>query len=61
MDFNESGIIDATWEPTFVDEVKGHIMITNHVKFLVSFEKLMSDLDQTWVIDATWDPSLVDK
>ena len=25
MDFNESWVIDATWEPSFVDEVKGHI------------------------------------
>ena len=25
MDFNQSWVIDATWEPSFVDEVKGHI------------------------------------
>ena len=25
MDFNQSWVIDATWEPSFVDVVKGHI------------------------------------
>ena len=25
MDFNQSWVIDATWEPSFVDKVKGHI------------------------------------
>ena len=25
MDFNQSWVIDVTWEPWFVDEVKGHI------------------------------------
>ena len=25
MDFNQSWVIDATWEPSFVDEVKGNI------------------------------------
>ena len=25
MDFNQSWVINATWEPSFVDEVKGHI------------------------------------
>ena len=25
MDFNQSWVIDAKWEPSFVDEVKGHI------------------------------------
>ena len=26
MDFNQSWVIDATWEPSFVDEVKGQIL-----------------------------------
>ena len=25
MNFNQSWVIDATWEPSFVDEVKVHI------------------------------------
>ena len=25
MDFNQSWVIDATWEPSFVDEVKGQM------------------------------------
>ena len=25
MDFNQSWVIDATWKPSFVDEVRGHI------------------------------------
>ena len=25
MDFNQSWVIDAIWEPSFVDAVKGHI------------------------------------
>ena len=25
MDLNQTWVMDATWEPSFVDEVKGHI------------------------------------
>ena len=69
MDFNQSWVIDATWEPSFVDEVKGHISRSKviwgqfvsqaeNVK-VASFEKLKSDLNQTWFIDITWEPSYV--
>ena len=64
MDFNQSWVIDATWEPSFVDDVKGHISRSNviwgqvvrkaeNVK-MTSFEKLKSDLNQTWFIDIIW-------
>ena len=56
MDFNQSGVIDATWktwEPAFVDEVKGHISRSKVIygqvvrfsqnKKFTSFEKLKSD------------------
>ena len=32
MDFNQKWVIDATWEPLFVDEVKGHIKATGHLR-----------------------------
>ena len=61
MDFNQSWVIDATWEPSFVDKVKGYIsrskVIYGQVVRLVenvkvaSFEKLMSDWNQTWFIN----------
>ena len=66
MDFNTSWVIYATWEPSFVDEVRGHIskVIWGQVVRLVenvkvaSFENLKSDGNQTWFID-TWEPSYV--
>ena len=69
MDFNQSWVIDATWEPSFVDDVKGHISRSKvicgqvvrqaeNVK-MASFEKLKSDLNQTWFIDIIWRPSYV--
>ena len=30
MDLNQSLVIDATWEPAFVDEVKGHIKVKGY-------------------------------
>ena len=59
MDFNQSWAIDSTWEPLFVDEVKGHIKIKGHLRSsckksrieVASFEKLKSDWNQTWFID----------
>ena len=32
MDFNQRLIIDETWEPSFVDEVKGHIKVKGHLR-----------------------------
>ena len=32
MDFNQSWVIDATWELSFVDEVKGHIKVKGHLR-----------------------------
>ena len=60
MDFNQSWVIDATWEPSFVDEVKGHILrlkviwgqvvrLVENVK-VASFKKLKSDGNQTWLL-----------
>ena len=73
MDFNQSWVIDATWEPSFVDEVKGYISRskviwgqvvrceneseTENVK-VASFEKLKSDWNQTWFIDIIWESSM---
>ena len=61
--------IDATWEPSFVDDGKVHISRskviwgqvvkwTKNVK-VVSFEKLKSDWNPTWFIDKIWDPLYV--
>ena len=60
VDFNQSWVIYATWEPSFVDEVKGHISrskvfwgqvvsLAENVK-LASFEKLKSDLNHYYVL-----------
>ena len=64
MDFNRSWVIDSTWEPTFVDEVKrSHIKIKDHLwswtyvenAKMASFEKL----NQTWFIDTLYYPLYV--
>ena len=76
MDFNQSWVIDATWKPSFVDEVKGHISRSKVISLcpllsVVCREKrvniwlylphVLMDFDQSWVIDATWKPSFVDE
>ena len=70
MDFNQSWVVGVTWEPSFVDEVKGHniprskvirgqaVRWAQNVKF-TSFEKLRTDWNQTWFIDTIWDPLYV--
>ena len=49
MDFNQSWVIDATWEPSFVDEVKGHVEVA-------LFARLKSNWNQT--VNTKWDPLL---
>ena len=63
MDLNQSWTIGKTWEPSFVDEVQGHIsrskVVRSSCKKMVSFEKLKSDWNQIGFIDIILEPSHV--
>ena len=61
MDFNQSWVIGAAWEPSFVAEVKGHmsrskviwgqvVKWAKNVEIMALFEKLKSDWNQTWFV-----------
>ena len=58
MDFNQSWVIDATWEPSFVDEVRGHIswskVIWGQVVRLVESVKVVS----IWKVEVGLEPNL---
>ena len=63
MDFNQSWVIDATWEPSFVDEVKSHISRSKVIwdwKYengLIWKVEIQLHLNQTWFIDIIRKPS----
>ena len=64
MDFDQSWVIGATWEPSFVDEIKDHIPRSKVIRGQVVreaknvkmalFEKLKFDWNQTRFIDIIW-------
>ena len=58
MDFDQSWFIDATWKPSYSDEVKVHIWKAKVIWGQavswkcesILFEKLKSDWNQTWLL-----------
>ena len=58
MDFNQSWVIDATWEPSFVDEVKGHIKVKGHLRSSCMIGwKCENGL--IWKVEVWFEPNLV--
>ena len=52
MDFNQSWLVDATWEPSFVDEVKGHLRSSCKIGW-----KCENGL--IWKVEVRFEPNLV--
>ena len=59
MDFNQSWVIDATWEPSFVDEVKFHIIkVKGHLRSNCKISwKCENGL--IWKVEVQFKPNLV--
>ena len=57
MDFNQSWVIDATWNPSFgwwgqrSIKVKGHMRSSYKIDWKCEIVSVKSDLNQTWFID----------
>ena len=56
MDFNQRWVIDATWEPKSVDEVKGHIKVKGHLRSSWSWN---CESELIWKIEVQLEPNLV--
>ena len=70
-DYNQTWIIDALWDPSRYDALRGHmtrskviggqIVIVMVALFkLLLHEQVRSDYNQTWIIGALWEPSRYD-
>ena len=58
MDFNQCWVIDATWEPSFVDVVKGHIKVKGYLRSSCKIGwKCENGL--IWKVEVQFEPSLI--